>query len=284
MEPCAHFGKTPPCTDLILANNIKHVIVGCRDPFKHVNGKGIDKLKSNGVKVEVGMLESECKKLNKRFFTFQTQHRPYITLKWAQSVDGKIANSDYSRVKISNDFTNRLVHKWRSEEMAILIGTNTALYDNPELTTRLWPGKNPIPLVVDMDLRLPSSLKLFNSDSPVIIFNKHQHTLPFENMTITDVQHIKVGYYQITEDVSIVHQIINAIYHMQINSVLVEGGAMLLQSFIDEEVWDEARIITNNQLSIPGGLPAPRINLFKKTSNETMLSDSIYYYSSIHSF
>jgi diaminohydroxyphosphoribosylaminopyrimidine deaminase / 5-amino-6-(5-phosphoribosylamino)uracil reductase len=283
LEPCAHFGKTPPCTDLILANNIKHVIVGCRDPFKDVNGKGIDKLKTNGVNVEVGIMEAECKQLNKRFFTFHTQHRPYITLKWAQSADSKIANSDYSRVKISNHFTNRLVHKWRSEEMSILIGTNTAKYDNPELTTRLWPGKNPVRLVVDMELKLPLHLKLFNSDASVIIFNKHQHTLPLENMSSTDVRNIKVGHYQVTENVSIVHQIINALYHMNINSVLVEGGGMLLQSFIDEDVWDEARVIINNELSIPGGLQAPRLNSFKKSSNETMLSDSIHYYSSIHS-
>jgi riboflavin biosynthesis protein RibD len=282
LEPCAHFGKTPPCTDLILLNNIKHVIVGCSDPFKDVNGKGIDKLKANGVRVELGILESECRQLNKRFFTYHTEHRPYIILKWAQSANRKIANSDYSRVKISNDFTNRLVHKWRSEEMAILIGTNTAYYDDPELTTRLWPGKHPIRLVLDMDLKLPPHLKLFNSNSPLIIFNRHQHSLPLENMTITDVRNINVGYYQITEDVSIVHQIVNAIYHMQINSVLVEGGAKLLQSFIDEHVWDESRIITNNELSITNGLAAPEIDSFKKTSNEVILTDSIhYYYSSI---
>lgn len=285
LEPCAHFGKTPPCTDLILSSKIKQVIIGCRDPFKDVNGKGIEKLKANGVKVEVGVMEKECNQLNKRFFTYHTQHRPYITLKWAQSLNGNIANNDYSRVKISNEFTNRLVHKWRSEEMGILIGTNTALHDNPELTTRLWPGKNPVRLIVDMDLKLPKDLKLFSSDAPVIVFNKHQHTLPLENMTITDVRNFKIGYYQVTEDVSIVHQIVNALYHMQINSVLVEGGAMLLQSFIDEGLWDECRVITNNELTIPSGLPAPKLGSYKKSCSESVLSDTIhYYYSSIHSF
>lgn len=283
LEPCGHYGKTPPCTDLILANDIKHVIVGSRDPFKEVNGKGIDILKSKGVRVEAGVMEKECKALNKRFFTFHTSHRPYITLKWAQSSDGKIANGDYSPVKISNELTNRIVHKWRSEEMSILVGTNTARYDNPELTTRLWPGQNPIRLVLDTDLKLPSDLKLFNSGGPVIIFNKHKHTLPLENLTITDLKTFKTAFYQITEDVSMVHQIVNALYHMQINSVLVEGGAMLLQSFIDEEVWDEARVITNNELTIPNGLPAPKLTSFENSFSETILTDTIHYYSSIHS-
>jgi diaminohydroxyphosphoribosylaminopyrimidine deaminase / 5-amino-6-(5-phosphoribosylamino)uracil reductase len=131
LEPCAHFGKTPPCADLIIENKIPGVIIGCRDPFVEVNGKGIEKLRAAGIQVQLGVLENECRKLNKRFFTFHTQHRPYIILKWAQTLDNKVANEDYSRVPISNEYTNRLVHQWRSEEMAIAVGTNTALYDDP---------------------------------------------------------------------------------------------------------------------------------------------------------
>ncbi len=158
LEPCAHYGKTPPCADLIIAKKIPTVVIACRDTYEEVNGRGIDKLKAANVNVIVGVLEKDAIELNKRFFTFYTKHRPYIILKWAQSNDGKIANADHSRVFISNEESNRLVHKWRSEEAAILVGTNTALYDDPELTTRLWTGNNPIRLVIDMEVKLPISL------------------------------------------------------------------------------------------------------------------------------
>ena len=211
LEPCAHFGKTPPCADLIIRHQIPEVVVGCRDPFVQVDGKGFEKLTAAGVKVTVGVLEKECKALNKRFFTFHTKHRPYIILKWAQTGDGKIAAASLpsqeaenqlfqNRLLISNDYSNRLVHQWRSEEHSILVGTQTALLDNPELTTRLWPGANPVRLVIDQDLRLPNHLKLFNSALPTIVFNLHQHTLP-QKMSVADLKNIKVGYYQVTEDV-----------------------------------------------------------------------------------
>ncbi|HEY2720248.1 MAG TPA: bifunctional diaminohydroxyphosphoribosylaminopyrimidine deaminase/5-amino-6-(5-phosphoribosylamino)uracil reductase RibD, partial [Chitinophagaceae bacterium] len=155
LEPCAHYGKTPPCADLIIKNKIPRVVIGCFDPFEEVNGKGIEKLKGAGIDVLVGILEHECKKLNKRFFLYYQQHRPYIILKWAQSSNQKIGAGAGNRTYISNEFTNRLVHKWRSEEAAILVGTNTALQDDPELTTRSWIGNNPRRLVMDMDLKLP---------------------------------------------------------------------------------------------------------------------------------
>src|SRR5258706_4656586 len=177
LEPCTHFGKTPPCADLIIKHKIPKVVIGCRDPFGEVNGKGIEKLKAAGIEVEQGVLEKECIDLNKRFFVFHTQHRPYIILKWAETADGFIApslpaapsinlwrpmegrieeDSTSRRLLISNEYTDRVVHKWRSEEAAILVGTNTVENDNPELTTRLWPGNSPVRLVVDMNLRLPS--------------------------------------------------------------------------------------------------------------------------------
>ena len=147
MEPCAHYGKTPPCADLIIKNNIPKVVVGCRDIYKEVDGRGIQKLQAAGVNVITGILEKECIELNKRFFTFHQKQRPYIILKWAQSLNGKIGGShkdSNKRILISNEYTNRIVHKWRSEEAAILVGTNTALQDDPLLTTRLWQGKNPL--------------------------------------------------------------------------------------------------------------------------------------------
>jgi len=257
LEPCAHFGKTPPCADLIIEKKIPKVVIGCRDPFIEVNGKGIEKLRAAGIAIELGVLENDCKILNKRFFTFHTQRRPYVILKWAQTLDSKIANEDFSRILISSEYTNRIVHQWRGEEMAIAVGTNTALFDDPELTTRLSPGNNPIRIVVDMDLRLPKSLKLFNSKTPTIIFNTKKHNLPVEKISINELGQIGVGYYQVTEDVSFVHQMMNALCTMNIQSVLIEGGSYLLQSFIEEGIWDEARVITNEQLSVGTGFSAP---------------------------
>jgi len=267
LEPCSHFGKTPPCTDLVITNKIPEVVIGCRDPFKEVDGKGIEKLKAAGVKVFYGILEKECQQLNKRFFTFHTKHRPYIILKWAETADGKIAGDGTNRLLISNEQTNRLVHKWRSEETSILVGTNTALQDDPELTTRNWNGPSPIRLVVDMDLKLPASLKIFNDKQRTVIFNKVKHE-----------EKDRLFYYQVTEDVSLVHQIANALYQMKIQSVVVEGGARLLQSFIDEEMWDEGRIIKNEKLIINNGLSAPAF-IDRNADEEIMiLGDSIKIY------
>lgn len=281
LEPCAHFGKTPPCADLIIEKKIRKVVVGCRDPFPEVDGKGIEKLRAAGVEVEVGVLEDQCKTLNKRFFTFHTDHRPYITLKWAQTANGKIAHllhEKASRLMISNEYTARLVHKWRSEEIAIAVGTNTALFDDPQLSTRHWPGRNPIRVVVDMNLRLPSSLQLFTGEIPTVAFNKHQHTLPLGKISIAQLKEMGVAYYQVTEDTSLVHQIINGLYNLGIQSLLVEGGTRLLQSFIDEGIWDEARTITNEQLAIDNGLPAPTLTGAQLTRSETIFSDTIRTY------
>ena len=267
LEPCAHHGKTPPCADLIIKHKIPKVVIGCRDPFTKVDGKGIEKLKAAGTGVELGVLDNECKELNKRFLTFHVKHTPYIILKWAQTADLKISSGTIERLLISNDYSNRLVHKWRSEEASILIGTNTASYDDPELTTRLWNGPSPIRLVVDMDLRLPSSLKVFNRQVSTIVFNKVQHE-----------ESGNLLYYQVTEDVSLVHQIVNALYHLNIQSVFVEGGAKLLQSFIDETVWDEARVISNEKLVIGKGISAPVLKGHVPVTDETCFSDTIYYY------
>ncbi len=267
LEPCAHYGKTPPCANLIIEKKIPTVVIGCRDPFKEVDGKGIEKLQSAGVEVVTGVLEKECKGLNKRFFAFHTQHRPYIILKWAQTANGKIAAGNNDRLLISNDYSNRLVHKWRSEEASILVGTNTALLDNPSLTNRMWEGHHPIRLVVDMDLRLPASLHVMDGTVPTIVFNTVKHE-----------EKNNLLFYQVTNDVSLVHQICHALYQLNIQSVLVEGGAHLLQSFIDANMFDEIRVITNTQMEIPEGIAAPDIQDFSVADTFQLNADTIRFY------
>ena len=263
LEPCAHFGKTPPCADLIIKHHIKKVFIGCRDLFIEVNGKGIEKLIAAGVEVTNGILEQECKQLNKRFFTFHTKHRPYIILKWAQTADHKIGNAGNNRLIITNEFTNRTVHKWRSEEAAIMAGTNTVMMDDPQLTNRLWNGMHPARAIIDMDLRLPSSLNVFDGSVKTIVFNaiKHEES---DNLI----------FYQVTRDVSLVYQVLNGLYQMKILSVMVEGGAKLIQSFIDEGVWDEARVLTNKKMILNAGIPSPILTDVKQF-NEHHLGDDI---------
>jgi len=277
LEPCAHYGKTPPCADLIITKNIPKVVVGCRDPFKKVDGRGIEKLKAAGIDVTGGVLEKECMELNKRFFTFHTKHRPHVILKWAQTANKKIAAYSNERLFITNELTNKLVHKWRSEAAGILVGTNTAVLDNPELTNRLWSGKSPVRLIVDMHLRLPQHLKIFNQQQPTIIFNTIKHSKHL-GLTLPPPGEVEWGFYQVTEDVSIVHQVLNACYQNNIQSILVEGGAKLLQSFIEEGMWDEARIITNESLMIEQGLAAPELANAQFNFTERILADRIDHY------
>lgn len=267
LEPCAHFGKTPPCADLIIKHRIPKVIIGCRDPFKEVDGKGIEKLIAAGIEVETGILEDQSTELNKRFFTFHLQQRPYILLKWAQTADGKISSGTDKRLLISNDYSNHLVHKWRSGEAAILIGTNTALLDNPSLTTRLWNGPSPIRLVLDMNLRLPSSLTVFNGEVQTIVLN-----------SIKQEETARVLFYRLNGDGSLINQIMQALYQLKIQSVLVEGGAKLLQSFIEEGLWDEARVIEStiqSAVQAPKGLQAPWLSNATLEKTFDMQGDTI---------
>lgn len=249
LEPCAHFGKTPPCANLIIKNKIPKVVIGCRDSFIEVAGKGIERLKAAGIEVASGILENECLDLNRRFFTFHEKKRPYIILKWARSRNGKIAGATDSRTFISNDFTNRLVHRWRAEEAAIMVGTNTALLDDPALTARLWPGNDPVRLVIDRTLKLPLHLKLFDRTVKTMVFN-----------FIKREEEENLVYCQLKKEENIPGQITRALYAMNLQSVIVEGGAKLLQSFIDDGLWDEARVICNEQLTIGEGINAPVLN------------------------
>ena len=267
LEPCVHFGKTPPCADLIIKMKIPKVIIGCRDSYKEVDGRGIEKLKAAGLEVVTSVLEREAKELNKRFFTFYEKQRPYIILKWAHSSNNKIANADYSRVLISNDYTNRLVHKWRSEEAGIMVGTNTALYDNPSLTNRYWSGNNPVRIVIDKELKIPITHQLINDGQKTIIFNK-----------LKNEDDGMILYRKIQDDGKVINQVIAYLFEMKIQSILVEGGAVLLQSFIDEGIWDEARMITNNDIIIDSGISSPVLNNHSLVKSETLFSDTIHYY------
>ena len=277
LEPCAHYGKTPPCADLIIENKIPRVVIGCRDPFPLVAGKGMEKLRAAGIEVRCGVLEAECREINRRFFHFHTAHRPYVVLKWAQSGDNRIAGTGADRVYISNEYTNRIVHKWRTEEMAILVGTHTAMNDDPQLQSRLWPGRQPVRLLVDRALKLPRTLKILNDGLPTIVFNERQHDLSFEDLQ-PHSKRLWPAYYQVTHDVSLVQQMMHALYALHIQSVLVEGGAYLLQSFIDEDTWDEARVITNGNMWLGEGLQAPLLKNALLQHSETIFTDTIRTY------
>ena len=227
LEPCSHFGKTPPCCDLIIAHKIPRVVIGCIDEHEKVCGKGISKLKAAGCEVIVGVLETECKIHHKRFFTYHSKKRPYIILKWAESKDGFIAPLNKTEIKpvwISNLSSRQLVHQWRAEEQAILIGANTVAQDNPRLTTREVEGPNPIRIVIDIKNTLPKSSQVFNSEAKTI------------KLTRSEIDPSK----------PLATQVCKALYLNKITSVIIEGGQKTLKAFINEDLWDEARIFTSD--------------------------------------
>jgi diaminohydroxyphosphoribosylaminopyrimidine deaminase/5-amino-6-(5-phosphoribosylamino)uracil reductase len=271
LEPCSHFGKTPPCTDLILAGKIPRVFIGCRDAYEKVNGTGIEKLEASGVYVNCGILEKECVELNKRFFLFHSLKRPYIILKWAQSINGRIAQKNGERVFITNDISNRLVHRWRSEEAGILVGTNTAALDDPALSTRLWEGNHPVRMVIDMELKLSATIKLFDNTIPTIVFNE-----------VKEEENENLAFIKITGRENNLQEVMNILYEKNIQSILVEGGATLLQSFIDKKLWDEARVFTNNHLVVREGIPAPQLSDYKIKASSKIFSDELTIYKPIN--
>lgn len=264
LEPCSHFGKTPPCTELIISNNIGKVVIGIRDPFPEVDGKGIERLQHEGIEVVTGVLKDECREINKYFFHFHQQRRPYIILKWAQSADRKIATSGPERTFISNTFTNRLVHQLRSEVMAIMVGSNTVLMDDPALTTRDWPGTHPLRIVIDPNNKVDESKKVLDGSTPTIVFNSKR-----------EEEKKNVRYIKITQEEQLIPEILQQLFILNIHSLLVEGGAKLLQTFIDAGAWDEARVITNESLVISEGLPAPVLPDHEEFSVEMIGSDTL---------
>ncbi|MBF4470416.1 bifunctional diaminohydroxyphosphoribosylaminopyrimidine deaminase/5-amino-6-(5-phosphoribosylamino)uracil reductase RibD [Flavobacterium sp. HJJ] len=260
LEPCSHFGKTPPCCDLIIKNKIPNVVIGTVDPFSEVAGKGIKKLIEAGIHVTVGILEEECNELNKRFFTFHQKKRPYIILKWAESQDGFIAPLEKSEKKpvwITNTYSRQLVHKWRTEEQAILVGTQTVLDDNPKLNARDWYGNNPVRLVLDQNNRIPKESAVFDNQTKTIVFTDSQNTIPEENTTFDSIDFKQ----------NITGQIADSLYIHNIQSVIIEGGLRTLQTFIDANLWDEARIF-KGEISLGRGIQAP---LLPKTDSEKQL-------------
>jgi len=260
LEPCAHFGKTPPCADLIIEKRIRKVYVGCRDSFSKVDGKGIMKLRNAGIDVEVGILEGECQELNKRFFTSINQGRPYVILKWAQSVDGFI-DKDFAPVRISNHETEVLNHKWRSEEDAILVGTNTALRDNPSLTNRLWAGKNPVRVVIDRNLRLDGTAKLLDQSVRTVIFCGKGMS-PESDLSNLIYREIDFG-------ADVPRQILEALHEIRVQSLIVEGGAYTHRMFLETNLWDEARVLVA-PTTLGNGTRAVSLPAGKQVSSENI--------------
>ncbi|MBB2144829.1 bifunctional diaminohydroxyphosphoribosylaminopyrimidine deaminase/5-amino-6-(5-phosphoribosylamino)uracil reductase RibD [Pedobacter sp. LMG 31464] len=248
LEPCAHFGKTPPCADLLVKHQLKKVVIGNTDPFSGVNGKGIEKLKAAGIVVVTGVLVDECSYLNRRFFTRIEQQRPFIILKWAQTANGYFAPKDATQKWISGSEAKQLTHQWRSEEDAIVVGKQTALIDNPQLTARNVEGKNPIRIVIDSNLAIPETHHVYNDEAKTIVFNE------IKTDVINNIHFVQM------EDMQfyLAQKIAFQLYLMDIQSVIIEGGAQILSQFITANLWDEARIFTS-KTEWNDGIKAPSI-------------------------
>jgi diaminohydroxyphosphoribosylaminopyrimidine deaminase / 5-amino-6-(5-phosphoribosylamino)uracil reductase len=247
LEPCSHYGKTPPCTDLIIRSRIPKVVIGCTDPFEKVNGRGIERLRSAGIEVKTGVLSTECAEQNRRFFTFHKKKRPYVILKWAQTADGFIFPEAKNRDRqISNYYSGVLLHKWRGEEQAIMVGYRTAVTDNPRLTVRHWQGKNPLRCVIDRENDLSPYLDLFNEDAETIVFNAKSEG---ENKNI---RHVRIDLSD-----NPVREVLSHLYSTGIQSLLVEGGSSLIKAFTESGLWDEARVFTSSTVRYGKGLPCP---------------------------
>ncbi|MEI8110847.1 MAG: bifunctional diaminohydroxyphosphoribosylaminopyrimidine deaminase/5-amino-6-(5-phosphoribosylamino)uracil reductase RibD [Chitinophagia bacterium] len=266
LEPCCHFGKTPPCTDLIIQSGIKKVVISNTDPFPQVKGGGIQKLAAAGITVVTDVLANTGNWLNRRFFTMQTQNRPYIILKWAQTQDGFIGALQDDRLIISNELTQRKVHRWRAAEAAILIGFRTALLDNPQLTNRLVPGKQPVRLIIDPLKKLPMKLQVFSDNLDTTIINCK------DSISVGTA----LSWQYVGEDW--VEGVIQYCCEKAIESILIEGGAATLQSFIDRGYWNEIRRITNTAHSIGSGVLAPLITLSNPNFSEKTGNDIIEYW------
>lgn len=244
LEPCSHFGKTPPCANLLVEKRVNKVIIAAFDTNPLVGGKGIQILRDAGIEVETGVLEKEARIQNKRFFTQIEKNRPFVILKWAQTQDGFVAREDYSSKWITNASSRRLVHKWRAEEDAIMVGKNTAKYDDPALNVRDWVGKNPLRLVIDSRLELPNTLKLFDEAIPTLCYN----TQKSEVIGTLEFVKLNSGFQ--------VQDILEDLYKRNIQSVIIEGGSYLLNKFLDSELWDEARVFTSSN-KFGSGIAAP---------------------------
>lgn len=272
LEPCSHFGKTPPCSDLILKSGIPNIVIGCLDSNEKVAGKGIKKLLEAGRNVTVGVLVNECRQSNIRFFTFHEKKRPYIILKWTESHDGFIAplqKNEKKPVWISNEFSRQLVHKWRSEEQAILVGTQTVIDDNPKLDVRDWSGKNPIRVVLDQNNRIPIESHIFDNQIETIVISKINNNFNSKDKNLKS----KTEFHNIDFNATIAWQIATLLFEKNIQSVIIEGGRQTLQTFIDANLWDEARVF-KGQLLLENGIKAPILNS-KSVAKHTNADDEL---------
>lgn len=247
LEPCAHYGKTPPCALKIKELGFKKVVIGAMDSHDKVNGKGKKIIQDAGIEAVSGILEQDCINLNKRFFTYHEKKRPYIILKWAESGDGFL-DKDFKPTPISNSLVNQFVHQLRADEHAILVGTQTALNDNPGLTVRNAEGTNPVRILIDFDLKVPQHFKIYNDEARTLVLNSVKEGA--EN----NIQFIKIN------KENFLHELMAALYKEQIQSVIIEGGRFTLQQFIDSGLWDEAIVIKNDGLLLKNGTKAPEFN------------------------
>lgn len=282
LEPCSHFGKTPPCADLIIEYNIPTVVIGLRDPHEKVAGKGIEKLRNAGVEVILGVRKAECREHHKRFLSFHEKKRPYIVLKWAETADGFIApdaeerNENPEPYWISNPYSRQLVHQWRSEEQAILVGTNTVLKDNPKLDVRHWTGNDPIRIVLDRSLKIKDDYKVLDESVRTLVLTEVEAGSRYNQVEETSRYKKGVDYKLLDFSMDVPRQICGILHQHDVLSVLVEGGARTLQSFIDADLWDEARIFTGTS-SFRKGLKAPVLS-GKLTGSKSIASDRLKTY------
>jgi diaminohydroxyphosphoribosylaminopyrimidine deaminase/5-amino-6-(5-phosphoribosylamino)uracil reductase len=265
LEPCSHFGKTPPCADLLIREKVKKVVICNHDPNPLVAGRGISRMREAGIEVQTGFLAEKGTVLNRRFFTFHQQQRPFISLKWAQTADGFIARENYEPAAISGALAKNLVHKARTEEAAILVGTRTAKHDNPKLNVREWTGPNPIRVVIDKNLALPEDLHLFDKSQPTLVYNLLRQETLHENLELV----------RLTAGTDLLPQLLHDLYQRQVQSVLVEGGTYLLNTFIEQNLWDEARIFRNPQ-RFGSGIAAPQLSLNTLSKTTFIGEDELY--------
>jgi diaminohydroxyphosphoribosylaminopyrimidine deaminase / 5-amino-6-(5-phosphoribosylamino)uracil reductase len=271
LEPCAHYGITPPCANRLVKEKVKKVIIANADPFEKVSGKGIDILKNGGIEVETGILGKNGLWLNRRFFCFHTKKRPYIILKWAQTNTGFVAPLDRSRLQITGTESMQLVHKWRTEEAAIMVGATTALHDNPQLTARLWQGKQPLRIALDRNLALPHSYHLFDEAAATWIINERQEILDGNVHAI-----------QLKFDDTLLPRLLHKLYETRILSLIIEGGPALITSFIKAGLWDEARIFTGTAV-LDSGLAAPVLKNEVPAFDNTTGTDKLQVYTNENS-
>lgn len=265
LEPCSHFGKTPPCADLLIQHNIGKVVIANLDSNPVVSGSGVKKLCDAGIEVVTGILADEGREMNKRFFTFMEHRRPYIILKWAQTSDGFIAQENYESKWISNEHSRQLVHKWRSEEDAILVGTRTAAHDNPSLTVREWSGRNPVRIVLDRFLKLDERLTVFDRKQKTICYNVIKHE-EFNNLSLIRI-----------DEMNFFDNVVADLWQRKIQSVIVEGGAATLNFFLQSKLWDESRVFKSHRVFHKGiAAPLPPGKVIRRQSvNNDLLEISV---------